>query len=569
MKRKPIVESEKSSFETKARPSVLVLGLESVGKSSLLSSLTGRFAESSALAGTTLRCERYPDDIWDWVDTPGIVTESDAPTVRDALEALDAAETVLVMLRAYRASEELSALLPMLGNRKVAVVLSFRDRLTSSESELHEGLLASWREKLGVPVELLDSRSPDPTDLAKVRAAVMQAKPLTPISPTALPVFTKAKPRSWSETLERVVGFAPLSLLLLFGPAWIAVTQANALADRLYDSVGTLIGPMLEWLNELPAPLAAALAGDYGVVAMFSFLLLYALPTILIFTVLIAIYKSTGLIDRLSYGLHPWLKPFGLGGRDLVRVVMGFGCNVPAVVATRSCSSCSRGTCVSAISFGSACSYQLPATLAVFAAAGLVWLGPIYLAVLAVTTLVYLRLTTPRVLRQAQNKMLLPALGNLRAPDWKAVLRESLQSLRDFAVMALPIFIGICVVAGLLQWSGLLAWMTRLLAPVMALFNLPPEAALAVVLGSVRKDGLAIGLLDGDWNALKVALETPVQVLTAVYLAGVLLPCLVTVLAVAREMRPRFALKMVGRQAMFAALFALGIAWVGAAIISL
>lgn len=569
MKRKPIVESEKSSFETKARPSVLVLGLESVGKSSLLSSLTGRFAESSALAGTTLRCERYPDDIWDWVDTPGIVTESDAPTVRDALEALDAAETVLVMLRAYRASEELSALLPMLGNRKVAVVLSFRDRLTSSDSELHEGLLASWREKLGVPVELLDSRSPDPTDLAKVRAAVMQAKPLTPISPTALPVFTKAKPRSWSETLERVVGFAPLSLLLLFGPAWIAVTQANALADRLYDSVGTLIGPMLEWLNELPAPLAAALAGDYGVVAMFPFLLLYALPTILIFTVLIAIYKSTGLIDRLSYGLHPWLKPFGLGGRDLVRVVMGFGCNVPAVVATRSCSSCSRGTCVSAISFGSACSYQLPATLAVFAAAGLVWLGPIYLAVLAVTTLVYLRLTTPRVLRQAQNKMLLPALGNLRAPDWKAVLRESLQSLRDFAVMALPIFIGICVVAGLLQWSGLLAWMTRLLAPVMALFNLPPEAALAVVLGSVRKDGLAIGLLDGDWNALKVALETPVQVLTAVYLAGVLLPCLVTVLAVAREMRPRFALKMVGRQAMFAALFALGIAWVGAAIISL
>ena len=569
MKRKPIVESEKSSFETKARPSVLVLGLESVGKSSLLSSLTGRFAESSALAGTTLRCERYPDDIWDWLDTPGIVTESDAPTVRDALEALDAAETVLVMLRAYRASEELSALLPMLGNRKVAVVLSFRDRLTSSDSELHEGLLASWREKLGVPVELLDSRSPDPTDLAKVRAAVMQAKPLTPISPTALPVFTKAKPRSWSETLERVVGFAPLSLLLLFGPAWIAVTQANALADRLYDSVGTLIGPMLEWLNELPAPLAAALAGDYGVVAMFPFLLLYALPTILIFTVLIAIYKSTGLIDRLSYGLHPWLKPFGLGGRDLVRVVMGFGCNVPAVVATRSCSSCSRGTCVSAISFGSACSYQLPATLAVFAAAGLVWLGPIYLAVLAVTTLVYLRLTTPRVLRQAQNKMLLPALGNLRAPDWKAVLRESLQSLRDFAVMALPIFIGICVVAGLLQWSGLLAWMTRLLAPVMALFNLPPEAALAVVLGSVRKDGLAIGLLDGDWNALKVALETPVQVLTAVYLAGVLLPCLVTVLAVAREMRPRFALKMVGRQAMFAALFALGIAWVGAAIISL
>ena len=79
-------------------------------------------------------------------------------------------------------------------------------------------------------------------------------------------------------------------------------------------------------------------------------------------------------------------------------------------------------------------------------------------------------------------------------------------------------------------------------------FNLPPEAAIAVVLGAVRKDGLAIGLLDGDWATLKVPLESSVQVLTAVYLAGVLLPCLVTVLAVVREMRANFAIKMIGRQ---------------------
>jgi len=183
--------------------------------------------------------------------------------------------------------------------------------------------------------------------------------------------------------------------------------------------------------------------------------------------------------------------------------------------------------------------------------------------VLAVTTLVYLRLITPSVLRQAQNKMLTPALGNLRLPDGKAILRECLQSLRDFAVMALPIFIGICVLAGLLQWSGVLAWMTRSLAPVMGVFNLPAEAALSVVLGSVRKDGLAIGLLDGDWNALKVPLESPVQVLTAVYLAGVLLPCMVTVLAVAKEMRSMFALKMVARQMFFAARFAFAIARIG------
>ncbi len=557
----------RSSSKAEQRPSVVVLGVESVGKSSLLSALTGRFAESSALAGTTLRCERYPDETWDWIDTPGIVTGSDAATVRDALEALKSAESVLVVLRAYRAHEELAYLLPMLDSRKVVIALSFRDRLASMDTESQQRRIATWREKLGVPVELLDSRAPEVTDLTRVRTAVMRARPLMPAIPDELPAFSEARRQSWGLVLERVLGFAPLSLLLLFGPAWIAVTQANAFADRLYDSLGALLEPLLSWLNQLPAPLASSLGGDYGVVAMFPFLLLYALPTILIFTGLIAIYKSTGLIDRLSYGLHPWLMPFGLGGRDLVRVVMGFGCNVPAVVATRSCSSCSRSACVSAISFGSACSYQLPATLAVFAAAGFVWLGPVYLAMLAVTTLVYLRLTIPSTVRQTHNKILLPALGNLRPPDWKAVLRESLQSLRDFAVMALPIFVGICVIAGLLQWSGALEGLTNLLAPVMAVFNLPPEAALAVVLGSVRKDGLAIGLLDGDWGALKVPLDTPVQVLTAVYLAGVLLPCLVTLLAVAREMRPGFALKMVGRQAGCAAFFSICIAWIGALLV--
>ena len=548
---------------------VVVLGMESVGKSSLLSALSGRFAESSALAGTTLRCERYDDGTRCWVDTPGIITGSDAATVRDALTALDSAESVLLVLRADRARDQLDALRPLVGSRKVAVALTFRDQLVEMDAKTEQERLQTWRKRLGVPVVLLDGRKPTALELAGIRTAVEEAAALADVRTDHLPAFPERQPLTSAVVFERVLGFGPVSLLLLFGPAWVAVTQANALADHYYDSVGALLEGPLAWLNSLPAPLAATLGGDYGVVAMFPFLLLYALPTILIFTGIIAIYKSTGLIDRLSYGLHPWLKPFGLGGRDLVRVVMGFGCNVPAVVATRSCSSCSRGACVSAISFGSACSYQLPATLAVFAAAGYVWLGPVYLAVLGVTTLVYLRLTTPRALRRAKNQMLLPELGNLRLPQGKAVLREMVQSLRDFAVMALPIFIGICVLAGLLQWSGALAWLTRLLAPVMAAFNLPAETALAVVLGSVRKDGLAIGLLDGEWGSLKVPVDSSVQVLTAVYLAGVLLPCLVTVLTVVREMRPGFALKMVGRQAAFAVLFSLLIAWGGALILSL
>ena len=58
---------------------------------------------------------------------------------------------------------------------------------------------------------------------------------------------------------------------------------------------------------------------------------------------------------------------------------------------------------------------------------------------LAITSLVYLRLTTPTELRHARNEMLLPELGHLQLPDWQAVARDIIQTIREFLVIALPI----------------------------------------------------------------------------------------------------------------------------------
>ena len=545
-----------------AKAAVVALGLESVGKSSLLAALSNRQPGSSALAGSTQHCKTYSGDGIKWLDTPGIVNHSDADTVLETVAAVAANDRVLLVLRAHHAVEELEHLLPLLKNQSVVIALTHRDRVLTSNSEGHTST-AIWSKRLGAPVQLLDARKPLAQELADLRTAVDAARPITNARTETLPSFPALPTGRIRSFIIQALGFSPVSLLLLLGPAWLAVTQANNLANKLYDPLMNRLQAPLAWLNELPGVWPALLAGDYGVVAMLPFLLLYALPTIVIFSGLLAVYKYTGLIDHLSYGLHSWLKPFGLGGRDLVRVVMGFGCNVPAIVATRSCSSCSRGACVSAISFGSACSYQLPATLAVFAASGYAWLGLVYLMTLAISSLLYLRWTTPRSLRNENNRSLLPPLGNLQSPNCGVIVREIRQSLGDFFGIALPIFIAICVFAGLCQWFGALDALTYLCAPLMALFRLPPEAALAVVLGAVRKDGIAIGLLDADWHALKVPMDQPLQILTAVYLAGVLLPCLVTMLTVAREMRPRFAFKMIARQASFAALFSLSIAWGG------
>ena len=548
----------------KVAQTTILLGLENVGKTQLLSSLVGKLPLPENFRGSTLACETYRDGEAKWIDTPGLHRESETATTLAALAGIKESDRIALVVRAARASEELATILPIAAGKPGFIILTFADEIPATENTAL--VLSNLQEALGVPIFLVDARKPQTNILTALRALSLAPVselthfPTTAPATIAAPFVSTPIRHTW---FEKLVSFPLVALALLFLPAALAVVQANRLADALSDSVKSLLDPALAHINTWPSLPAALFGGDYGLVSMFPFLILYAAPTILVFSAILAIYKSSGLIEKISVALHPYLRPFGIGGRDLVRVVMGFGCNVPAIIASRACTSCSRGACVSAISFGSACSYQLPATLAVFSAAGMASMGLTYLAILSLTTLIYLRFTTPRALRLATNKLLHPEANPLRRPSWKAVWRETASTLKQFVIMAFPIFIGICFAAALLAWLGVLDWLGKALTPVMALFNLPGDAATAVVLGSIRKDGLAIGLLDSEWGALKVALTTPAQVLTAVYLAGVLLPCLVTLFTIGREMKWKFAAKLCARQMAWAAGFSLIIAWAG------
>jgi ferrous iron transport protein B len=544
-----------------APETVVVVGKESVGKSQLIGSLTRSQPATANVRGTTVSCEVYSDGERSYVDTPGILRESDSLTTKLALRELSRRDAVLLVVSATHLDDDLAELLPLAHGKLGAVAVTFWD-MASRRAEARPTLerLAAATGLVFVPV---DARHLTATDRAAVHRALDAPRPF-PAEPAARAGWTIAPRRNLFDL--PVVGQL-VALLLLFAPSWLAVVNANRVADALYPGVSALLAPVLATVARWPAPLSNVLGGDYGFIAMGPFLFLYAGPTVLLFALLIAVYKASGLIDRLTVSLDPVVRPFGLAGRDLVRVVMGFGCNVPAVINSRACSACSRGACVSAIAFGSACSYQLPATLAVFAAAHMERLAFVYLALLAATTLIYLRLTVPAAARRQTNRLKLVGRDFLQWPTLASVRSETWRIIRQFFFLALPVFVLICAGAALLEWSGALAWLSRALAPLMALFHLPGEAAVAVVLGSIRKDGIAIGLLNPGWQTLKVPLATPAQVLTAVYLAGVLLPCLVTQVTVVREMSFRFAWRMAGRQMLAAALFSLLIAWGGALLV--
>ena len=541
---------------------VTVVGKESVGKSELVASLTGDRPTASNFRGTTVRAERYSTGGYTFVDTPGIVLDADTEGTRAALEALGEEEKVMLVVPATDIDEDLNDLLPLVEGRVGSIVVTFWDKVDDNEGA--RLALEKLEETTGVPVTPVDARNVERVaadggvgtaegEYGRVLGALDEPG-VFPDSPGTQVGWGIEPPATVFER-DYVGPWVSVALLLL--PTALAVWFANSLAGEVSPVVDGWMEPVVAWASGLPEPLSTVLATEYGLLSMGPFLFVWAGPTMLIFAVVLGVYKNTGLVTRITVALHPYMRRVGLTGRDLVRVVMGFGCNVPAVVNTRSCSDCTRKTTISAISFGSACSYQFPATLAVFASVGMAWLVVPYVAVLASTTFIYVAVVAPE---EARNTSLFIERKNfLTTPDPRAVAREAWSALREFFVKALPIFAGICVIAALLDRTGVIEHLGTFLGPAMSVFSLPAESAIVVVLASVRKDGIA--LLTSEDAA--VAALSPLEVLVAVYLAGVLLPCLVTAFTVAREVSAGYAAKLMARQAFAAIVFSAAIAWGG------
>jgi Fe2+ transport system protein B len=457
-------------------------------------------------------------------------------------------------------------MLPLVQGKPGAVVVTFWDKVQPGEAA--QEALERLSSEAGVPFVAVNARQLTDDDRSRIEQAILSRSQFGKAQLRTLAGW-RIEPRpGW---LEKPILGPSLAVLLLIVPALATIFGANAIADRLNPIVQRVIAPWIEtvntqWPNWTRVVLTAQ-QGDfgYGLLNMGPFLLVWALPTVLLFAVILGAYKSSGLVERINVSLHPLVRPLGLSGRDVVRIVMGFGCNVPAVISTRACSSCSRGSAIAGIAFGAACSYQLPATMAVLAAAAQetgvssVGLTLGYLAYLFATTLIYLRLTSSPEARSSLNLLMTPSRPFMQWPSARSLWREAWGTLQQFLRQALPIFVVICLVAAVLASSGVLSVCSKVLGPAMTIFNLPADAALPVVMASIRKDGIFL-------FAAEDGLSTPmtaIQVLTAVYLAGVLFPCLVTAYTIGRETSWGRMTGLLLRQAAFASLFALMLAWGG------
>jgi len=335
---------------------VLLVGNPNVGKSTLFNTLTGARQSVMNAPGTTVELH-----LGTWrgadlaiVDLPGtyslVPRTPDEEVVRDTLASRQDA-AVLVVLDATALSRSLYLLAQAAADRPVVVAVTMLD---VARTQGHAPDLDRLRALLDVPVVAVDPRTG--TGLDELADAVRAARPLADVPGTAglAPldaadrlfgwvdsVVTRLDPptpapRTRSDRMDRA-----LLNPWLGGPVFLAAMWA------LFELTTTVAAPVMDlvdgWVSALADVARGALGGApswasgllvdgvlVGVGTVLTFL-----PLLAIIYVALALLEDSGYLARAAVLADRLMRVIGLDGRAMLPIVIGFGCNVPAVAATQ------------------------------------------------------------------------------------------------------------------------------------------------------------------------------------------------------------------------------------------
>ncbi|HBS5820990.1 TPA: ferrous iron transporter B [Klebsiella variicola] len=539
--------------------SFVLMGLESAGKSTLFNILTESAASDERnFRGSTVVCREgvIKDADINLVDTPGIRFQSDSETTKLALNALNQHDGILLVLRATHAQREWQLLCNLIPSqtKRLIILLTFADKVIEGLAEVAEYL----GEISGAPVMAVNAREADRNVRQDALQLLVHGKPapsVVTLTSQQIPVINLLTEVPQQTIFEHRRGGKPAAIICLFLLFAVPVWCAWLLSDFIQPVIdNVMIQPLKDIAANWPNVLKALFIGNYGLFSLGLYSFIWVFPVVVLVGISLSLTDDSGLKERITATLDPWLRKVGLSGQDLIPVLSGFGCNVVAVFQSRCCSRCTRHACISMISFGSACSYQTGATLSLFNASHHPWLFVPYLSLLFITGAIHTRLWN-RSLQPGEDQRL-TELTWLQWPRLRNVTWMLRNILRQFLMQAMPLFLIICLVAGIFDYTGITRWLSDATAPLLHLFKLPTELMPGIIFSLLRKDGLMV--LNQDGGTVLQSLSTP-QLLLLVWLASTLMTCLVTVFTIAREINWRFAATIAGRQALTSLAVALGI----------
>lgn len=313
-----------------------------------------------------------------------------------------------------------------------------------------------------------------------------------------------------------------------------------------------------------------------GVGSVLSFL-----PIIVVLFFFLSILEDSGYMARVAFVMDKPLRKIGLSGRSFVPMLIGFGCTVPAVMATRTLSSERDRKMTIMLTPFMSCSAKIP-IYSVFAAAFFPGKGAIVMMILYVTGIIVGILSALVLNHTAFHGNPIPfvmELPNYRFPSAKSVGRLIWDKAKDFIQRAFTIIFVATIIIWFLQTfdtrfnvvaqssDSLLALIGQWIAPVFAPLGFSDwRISTALITGFTAKEAVVstLSVLTGtSMNHLSVELGTMFSGLSAAsFLVFTLLytPCVAAIAAVKREMNS-------GLKAAMLAALQCAVAWLAACFV--
>jgi len=551
---------------------ILLVGNPNVGKSALFSRLTGTHIIASNYPGTTVEFTKgylkLGDERAELIDVPGSYTlEPDSKAEEVAVEMLKEGDLVIDVVDATNLERNLNLTLQLL-ERQTPVIVA----LNMWDDTRHRGVnidVAKLEEILGVPVvptagitgqgigELV-RRLPEAKVSKNARTYSSSDERWGKVGDIVSQVQSLShRHHRWYESLEDAsshrLGGIVIALLVLFAIFWFVRFAGEGI-------IGYVAEPLFEWLwTPLLAKLSFALGAggfwhdvligkliggeidyfqSFGLLSTGLYIPLAAvLPYIVAFYLVLGILEDIGYLPRLAVLMDTIMHRLGLHGYAIIPTILGFGCNVPGIMATRILESRKqRFIAATLISIGVPCAALQAMIVGLVGKQGVGYVAMVYGSLFISWVIIGLILN--RAVK-GFNPELLVEIPPYRLPPLRVIGEKLWLRVSGFIKEALPIVLGTVLVVNILYNLGAFDAIANIAAPVLTgLWGLPKETITALVIGFLRKD-VAMGML------APLALTAKQLVISSTVLA-MFFPCVATFVILARELGVRDLLKAVG-----------------------
>jgi ferrous iron transport protein B len=374
---------------------------------------------------------------------------------------------------------------------------------------------------------------------------------------------------TWSDRMDKILLHSVFGFIIFFiimGLVFVFTFEISApLSDGL-ESTGSNLSEFISRnvSNELWASfLADGLIGGVGFVLVF-------IPQIAILFIFLSILEHTGYMARVVFITDRFVNKLGISGKSIAPMLLGFGCNLPAIMSTNNISDHNERITIALVNPFLPCSARFPVFIILSSAifgkfAGIVVTGLYFTGILVSLVMMYILRKT--VLKGETTDLLLE-INDLTLPPISAVWSQVYRQLRKFIEtaatwMALGLiimwFLSITGPSGYLGPEALndeailkKSWVYAIgdtIQPVFGIFGWDARIVTALIFGFVAKE-IVIGSLGiiygvgGDLTALESILAaqfTPVSAIALMVYVLAYIPCIGTYFVLRQEVGSKWA----------------------------